>query len=176
MNRSTFVVDQEDQDKPTPLEGGRLTRILLLPVVVEVGIAGVDALDTALLRVLDEGDILSETAVQHNHPRSLEEDSFVAVTVVVGVIVLLGIRELIGGTIPPNTGEHRILEEQTALGLVVKDLAVAEVTQDTLVLLSVEVAIQYRHYVQNVGMVLRAGVAPTQQVGSAGTGPRRKEL
>jgi hypothetical protein len=55
-------------------------------------------------------------------------------------------------------------------------LAVAEVTQDTLVLLSVEVAIQYRHYSQNVGTVPRAGVAPTQRVGTAGTDLRKKRL
>ena len=176
VNRSALVANKEDKDKATPLVRRGLARILLLPIIVKVRIARIDPLDTTLLRVLDEGDILSETAVQHNHARSLEEDSFVAIAVVVGVVVLLSIRELIGSTVPANTGKHRILQEQTALGLVVEDLAVAEVTQDTLVLLSVEVAIQYRHYSQNVGTVPRAGVAPTQRVGTAGTDLRKKRL
>ena len=142
MNRCALCINKEDQNKTTTLIRRRLVGILLLPIVIKERITGIDSINATLLRVLDKGDIFPETAVQHYHARSLKEDSFVAVTVVIGVLVLFCIRELIRSTSPPNTGKHCVLQKETALALIIQDLAVAEVTQDTLVLLSIEVAVQ----------------------------------
>ena len=102
--------------------------------------------------------------MEDHHAGRLEKDALVGVTVVVGVLVLFGVGEHVSSSRPADTGQHRVLEEQTTLGLVVQDLTVAEVTQDTLVLLSVEVAVQNGHYSQSSwSFALGTGVEPGQR-------------
>ena len=131
------LVHQEHEDQATALVRARLARVLLFPLVIEVGITGVLAFDAALVGVFNEGDVLAEASVEDHHARRLEEDALVLVAIVVRVDVLLGFREHIGVTGPTDKCLCVVLQVVTTLGFVVVDLGHHQIAHFALILVGV---------------------------------------
>ena len=149
---NTICVHKEHQDQTTTLVGRRLSRVCSLEVVVEEGVPGVNPVDATLLTILNKGDGLRKTAVDDDHSRRLEEDAVVLVPVVVRVGVHLRFGEVLDVPGPANAGQSSIFQEETRLALIVQQLAVDQLAHFSLVLFSVQVAIQYRHFSWFMGL------------------------
>ena len=137
VDSQAIFVHQEHQHQATTLVRRGLTGVSSLEVVVQVRIPGVDPVDATLVGVLDEGDVLTETAVEDDHARGLEEDTLVFVTIVVGVDVLFRFGEVLHVAGPANASKGGVLQEEATLGFVVEDLGIHQLPHLTLVLFSI---------------------------------------
>ena len=86
--------------------------------------------------------------MKDHHARCLKEQTFVGVTVVVGVLVLFSVRESRNFCIPANAGQHVLFKKESALGFIVQNLCVTEVTHNSLILFSIQVTVENGHYSQ----------------------------